>query len=208
MTISFIFFILLFCGDKNRRTDIAFKILQTEAHLTRENFTLELAVELTNSTNHNFILYGFKRIMYPFMDDSTLCAQRPGAGNAIFITDSLGNRMPQEFTLDIAGDYHYQAVTEETLLNVFAKIRTEYLHGKVMLQAKERKRVILKVDGTLHEPIEQLPPGKYLMYFVFYSGNDLKKIVDDTVMEADIKKHDAKVFDGWVKSNTITLRVD
>ena len=145
-----------FCSKDIESGNIEYKIIDEKIYIHRGDLEFKINVELTNSTSTNFILYGFRRTIYPLLNDSSLCSERPGAGNGIFITDYEGNRMPDEFTLDISGEYHYQLFNEDSLNNVFGKIRLQYTDGKETLDSGEARNLVLKVNLKDNEPIQQL----------------------------------------------------
>lgn len=194
-------------------------ILDKEIHMTKGSTYLEVAVQLDNQSDKNFLLYAFNRISDSSLNDSLLIAQRPGAGNAIFITDNAGKRMPEEFTIEIHGDdYLRSPMSEDSLNNVFKNIRSEYMDEKEVLKSGEKKIVKLKVNLKSHPSIRQLPSGEYLVYFIYYSGEDLTGIieeipakislVDKASIREDQNKHKAIVFNGWVRTNQVKLVVN
>jgi hypothetical protein len=211
--------LLIFCTSMSETGNISYTIEDKEVRIKKDSSYFEITVELSNSSDKNFILYGFKRISDTTLSDSLLCVERPGAGNAIFITDNDGNRMPEEFTYEIHGDDYLQSpMTEDSLNSVFKKIRSEYMGGKEVLKSGERKRIKLKVNLKSHPSIDHLTLGEYLVYFIYYAGDDLTKtieespakvsLVDESVIKADQKKHKAIVFKGWVRSNQLKLIVE
>ncbi len=217
MSVLLISQLLIFCTSMTG--SIKYSIVDNKVQIKKDSSFFEVTVELTNSADRNFILYGFNRISDTALSDSLLCAERPGVGNAIFITDNEGNRMPEEFTIEMHGDDYLQnPVTDDSLYSVFKKIRSEYLDGKEVLKSGEKKRIKLKVNLKSHRSIEQLVPGEYLVYFIYYAGDDLTKTVKESpakvslVVEAEIKadqkKHRALVFSGWVRSNQVKLIVE
>jgi hypothetical protein len=198
---------------------IGYMILDQEIRVNKNSPYFEITVQLDNYSDRNFVLYAFKRISDSSLNDSLLRAQRPGAGNAIFITDNEGRRMPEEFTFEMHGDdYIKNPISEDSLNIVFKKIRSEYMDEKEVLKACENKIIKLRVDLKSHPSISQLAVGEYLVYFIYYSGEDLTKIieeipakvslVDETLIKEDQKKQNVIVFNGWVKTNQIKLIVE
>lgn len=211
--------LLIFCTSMSDTSNVSYTIEDKEVRIKKGSSNFEITVELNNFSERNFILYAFKRILDTALSDSLLCVERPGAGNAIFITDNEGNRMPEEFTIEMHGDDYLQnPVTEDSLYRVFKEIRSEYMDGKEVLKAGEKKRVKLKVNLRSHPSIDQLTPGEYLMYFIYYAGDDLTKtiegsptevsLIDEAVIKADQKKNKAIVFNGCVRSNKVKLIVE
>ena len=210
--------LLVFCAGMNETGSIGYKILNNEISLRKDSSYFEIEVELSNTTSRNFILYGFQRTMYSFLSDSSLCDKPSGAGNAIFITDDEGNGMPEEFTIEMHGhDYLENPVTEDSLYEVFKKIRSEYADGKQVLKSGERKKVKLRVNVKSSSPLQQLKPGEYLTYLIYFAENDLTRtieespvkvsLLDEVVVRSDVKKYKATVFTGWVRSNKVKLVV-
>lgn len=119
---------------------IRYSIEENEIRIKKESPYFEITVELDNSSDRSFILYAFKRISDTALSDSLLCIERPGAGNAIFISDNEGKRMPKEFTIDMHGnDYLKNRVTEDSLRNIFKKIQSEYMGEKEVIRSGEKK---------------------------------------------------------------------
>ena len=212
--------LLIFCSSMNETGgSISYQIIDTEVYLQKANPYFEITVELNNSSNRSFILYGFKRMTDAILSDSLLCVERPGAGNSIFITDSLGNIMPEEFTIEMHGDdYLQKPVTEDSLFSMFKKLRSEYIDGKEVLKSGQKKQVKLRVNIKSSPPMQQLKPSEYLMYLIYYAGDDLTQttedspikisLVDEIAIKNDEKKYKASVFSGWVRSNKVKLIVE
>lgn len=211
--------LLFFCTGMKERGKIDYRILEREVHLRNESPNFEVTVELENSTSRNLILYGFRRTYSPFLSDSLLCIDRPGAGNAIFVTDSLGNMMPDEITIEMhGGEYFQKPVTDDSLSSVLKKVRSDYMNGKEILKVGQKRQAKVKIDLKNNPALSQLKPGKYLMYLMYYAGDDLTRVVEGTpfgvspieeaTMKSDEKKYNAIVFRGWIKTNKINLVVE
>jgi hypothetical protein len=216
LSISMLF---IFCTSMNETGRIRYLIVDKEIRIKKDSPYFEITVELDNPSDRSFVLYAFKRISDTALSDSLLCIERPGAGNAIFITDNEGNRMPEEFIIEMHGDdYLKNPVTEDSLYSIFRKIRSEYMDEKEVLKSGEKKNVKLKINLKSHPSIDQLAPGEYLVYFIYYAGDDLIKnieespskvsLVDEALIKADQKKHKVIVFNGWVRSNQVKLIVE
>ena len=210
--------LLVFCTGMKETGSIDYKILDRDIYFQKDSSSFEIDVELNNTTSENFILYGFQRTMYSFLSDSSLRAKPSGAGNAIFITDDEGKAMPEEFTIEMhRDDYLQNPVTEDSLYNLFRKIRSEYADGKQVLKFGEKKRVKLRVNVRSSSPLQHLKPGKYLTYLIYFAEDDLTRtveegpikvsLVDEVVIKSDVKRYQATVFSGWVRSNRVRLVV-
>ena len=211
--------LLIFCTSRSETGRIRYSIVEKEIRIKKDSLYFEITFELDNPSDRSFILYAFKRISDTALSDSLLCIERPGAGNALFISDNEGKRMPEEFTIEMHGDdYLKNPVTEDSLNNIFKKIRSEYMDQKEVLKSGEKKNVKLKIDLKSHPSIDQLVSGEYLVYFIYYAGDDLTKTVeespakasflDEALIKEDLKKYKADVFNGWVRSNQVKLIVE
>lgn len=79
----------------------------------------------------------------------------------------------------------------------------------------KKKNVKLKIDLKSNPSIDQLTSGEYLLYFIYYTGDDLTKTIeesptkssflDEAFIKEDLKKYKADVFNGWVRSNLCIL---
>lgn len=210
---------LFFCTGMEERAKIDYRILEKEVRLSSKNSNFEISIELENSTDHNFILYRFHTVYSPFLSDSLLCVEREGAGNAIFITDSLGKRMPDEITIEMHGeDYPQRKVMDDSWTHVLKKVRSEYSDGKETIKAGQKRIVRLKFEMKNDPAFRNLKPGEYLTYLMYYAGDDLTRAVDgsplrvglieETTIKADEKRYAAKVFKGWIRTNQIKLIVE
>lgn len=219
MLILSISMLLIFCTSMSETGRIRYSIVEKEIRIKKDSPYFEITVELDNPSDRSFILYAFKRISDTALSDSLLCIERPGAGNAIFISDNEGKRMPEEFTIEMHGNaYLKNPVTEDSLHNIFKKIRSENMGEKEVLRSGEKKNVKLKIDLKSNPSIDQLTSGEYLLYFIYYAGDGLTKtieespakasLVDEDLIKEDQKKHKASVFNGWVRSNQVKLIVE
>lgn len=211
--------LLIFCTIMSETGQIRYSIVDKEIRIKKDSPYFEITVELDNLSDRSFIMYAFKRISDTALSDSLLCIERPGAGNAIFISDNEGKRMPEEFIIEMHGDdYLKNPETEDSLYNIFKKIRSEYVGEKEVLRSGEKKNVKLKIDLKSHPSIDQLASGEYFVYFIYYAGDDLTKpveespakasLVDEDLIKQDQKKYKASVFKGWVRSNQVKLIVE
>jgi hypothetical protein len=179
--------------DKNQRLQIT--LLENEIVATDRGFNLKLL--LSNKTDTSFILYSFK-IMRNGGPDQEYFKQ--GMGTNLFPSDQLNRYIKFEMDSKLDRTLKYglsMNYNRDTIDNVFTK-------SLVVIKARSTQEINIpvKLRGGF------LKKGIYSLFMIYSCGvNILPYGVKENIMRKDKQKHKALVYQGYVKSNSVKLKV-
>ncbi len=178
--------------DQNQKIQI--KLLDKEIVATDRGFELRLSIE--NKTDTSFILYHFKLFQTGRKDES-FYTKSGGTGSDLFPKDK-NNRW---FGLEL--DSKLDRMMKYDL--PFTRATMDSIYDKSYITIKGRETLQITIPIKLRQGF--LKKGIYSLFMVYYSGVNIPNVINKEKILADMKKHKAVVYQGYIKSNTVKFKV-
>lgn len=179
--------------DKNQKIQI--KLLDKEIIATDRGFELRLSIE--NKTDSSFILYNFMLFRNGRKDETFFTNNSIGAGPDLFPKDKNNRWFGLELDSKLDRRMKYDLP--------FTRASIDSIYDKSYITIKGRETLQIKVPIKLRQGF--LKKGVYSLFIVYYSGVNIPNIIDEEKILADMKKHNAIVYQGYIKSNTVKFKV-
>lgn len=175
------------------------EIIKSEFIISQDDPLLKFDVRIKGDTTCNYLLYAFNSVLEEsVLEEKDYCGGDVTAGNVVFITDTNYNRVYARISM-----MGYKPVTLDTMEVVFQKERQRFREGKILLEQGVNQTYSWSFDLEKFE----LEKGEYLLFVMYYQGNNLTNIVPLGMIQEDQEKYNALVFQGCIKSNTVKLIV-
>lgn len=178
--------------DENKLIEL--KLLENEVIASDKGFSLKISI--CNKTDANLILYRFKIIGSGVEDEKFLMKKNFSSGSELFPKDSLNRWFKLRMDGKINRVRFLRGITRDTI----EKINEE---SKIILKARETLEMNLPVklrQGFLQK-------GTYSLYMIYSCGINIKNGSDLSAILKDLQDYNAMVYLGYIKSNTIKLKV-
>lgn len=173
---------------------IQLRIQSHEVLATDKGFNLDLLIE--NKTDTTFILYCFKIIGNGYGGENSYKKSEITGGSELF----LKNMNDSNDKLELDGKLERSRFRSDFTGDSIKKVYDESL---IVIKARENMRINIPVklrQGFLRK-------GSYPLHLLYYCGVNIVNLFPDARIHSDMKKHRAFVFQGYLESNTITLKV-
>ena len=170
--------------------------------MLRGKDSIELVFSVKNCSKDNLILYNLaEAVEAEEFEESNYCNPNITAGITLFIYDANSEMMlPNiEFADSIAVRPHL----DEWFTKLVNKARSEF--HKNMRVANADQNIELK--STVGLKRFHLKKGTYSLMLIYFAGENISNLVSADQMDADQRKHNAKIYQGCARSNKITFVV-
>ncbi len=174
--------------DENKLIEL--KLLDNEVIASDKGFTLKISI--CNKTDGNLILYRFRIIDTGAEDEKFFMKKYFGAGSELFPKDSLTRWFKFEMDEKINRIRFRTDITRDTI----ERISNE---SKIIVNARDT--MVISLPVKLRQGF--LKKGTYSLYMIYSCGVNVRK---SNILK-DMEKYKAQVYQGYVKSNTIKLKV-
>jgi hypothetical protein len=170
---------------------IQLRIQGHEILATDKGFNLDLLIE--NKTDTTFILYCFKIIGDGYGGENSYKKSKITGGSAIFLQNMNNN-------LELDGKLERSRFRSDFSSDSVKKV---YDESVIVIKAREKMRINIPVklrQGFLRK-------GNYPLHLLYYCGVNIVNLFPSARIHSDMKKHRAFVFQGYLESNKVTLKV-
>lgn len=186
--------------DSNKIVQI--ELLQKEIELPYNCRVFKLNIKLKNNGDRKLLLYGVKRFETAYAGKDWYIGNDHSFGCALFAFNKKRELIIIKINDPIQRSYFEHQEKKIYPVNMDSIVNT--INKNLILLAPYQT-----VEETLEIPLLKgnLKRGSYDFYILYFNGKYITNIIDESVIEADEKKYNALLFQGYAKSNTIKLTV-
>jgi len=158
----------------------------------------------TNKTDTTFILYGLNDVENGWWDGrSTYMKPEIAMGSALFVIDANGKQLDFQIANDLLDRYAgHKPIPWDS-------IQGRAYKGKIIVPAKGSVDYFIPIIPKLKPDGEKyiLPKGENTLMFLYFSGHNVFNILSEEKIDNDEKLLHAKMYQGYIMSNSIKLIV-
>ena len=164
--------------------------------------SIELVFSVKNCSKDKLILYNLaEAVEAEELDESDYCNPNITAGITLFIYDANSAVMWPDIVFADSIAYNPK---QDWFIKSVNKARSEF--HKNMRVANADQNIELK--STVGLKRFHLKKGTYSLMLIYFAGENISNLVSADQMNADQRKHNAKIYQGCARSNKITLVVE
>lgn len=200
-----IFLIALLGSDKNHLSNgIDVRIVEDTVNVYDVSQEFELTIELNNTTNTNFLLYGFDSNQISSTSIERLCdVEKVSSGIAIILYNSFNKiQFPTKLIPDTL---KYKSTSDSTFKQRFKDSTDKYLAGTRV----SKKKVVTIFKRKISLWRYSIQPGIYRLKVIYFCGKGIfhPAVVGHERIEIDKRNADAETLLGCVVSNDVIIYI-
>lgn len=199
----FISIIILFASRAKAQEHIQYRIINDTVLMSKERPILRFNIRLTNYSEINLLLYGFRNafLVAPELDSAQIirASKMHIGGNRLFLTQDKDRAKIWE---------NISSVHDQDLTGSFQEIRNilvkNSLENLEILNGGYSKEIEVIVDLFDYGPLKR---GVYNFYLIYSSGSLTEEVLEG-ILKQNEAKYNALTFSGYVVSNEATLVIN
>jgi hypothetical protein len=171
--------------------------------MLRGKDSIELVFSVKNCSKDKLILYNLAEpVEADQFEESFYCNPNITAGITLFIYDANSEMMWPD--IEYADSIAVRPQLDDWFIKLANKARSEF--HKNMRVANADHSIELK--STVGLKRFHLKKGTYSLMLIYFAGENISNLVSADQMNADQRKHNAKIYQGCARSNKVTLVVE
>ena len=174
--------------------------------LNEDSTMISVSLVISNETENDWLFYGlnFSDVAHAFDTQEGYCDGTSGAGTTGFIFNENDDQVFAEISVSAPADIDYKPISLDMVQAKIEEGRKKYAHSKWVVKPRESRQIEKVYDLKSYE----LQKGVYRLFLVYHAGNNtINNVGGLKIITEDQEEHNAQLFQGCIKSNTVKLVV-